>query len=129
MRPLTLAMTSGASRRAVYRLFRDCGQAGLDIGLLSIADHLAVFNGPGDRDRWRALLAVVEQLFRHYFYHYTDTIRPAAILGGRDLMERLNITSGPEIGHVLRAIEEAQAAGDVNTYEEALELARSLIDQ
>jgi hypothetical protein len=45
MRPLLLARQPAVSPRAVYRFFRDTGQAGVDILLHSLADHLATYAG------------------------------------------------------------------------------------
>ena len=128
MRPLHLAQSlreqGRVSRRAVFRYFRDTGEAGLDIALLSLADHLATYDGEGPRARWRAMLVVVQQLFDHYFERYEETVAPPPLLDGADLMAALNLAPGPDIGRLLRRIVEAQATGEVNSKEEALALAR-----
>ncbi len=124
MRPLLLAGAGGApSRRAIYRYFRATQTAGLDIGLLSLADHLATYGGPGPNEVWAQLVAVVTRLFAHYFDHYADTVAPPPLLDGHDLVQHLQIQPGPEIGRLLRLIQEAQAAGDIYSREEALALA------
>jgi hypothetical protein len=41
----------------------------------------------------------------------------------------MGVPEGPQIGRLLEAIREAQAAGEVTTREEALALARCLIDE
>jgi hypothetical protein len=41
-------------------------------------------------------------------------------------MTELGLPEGPEVGRLLEAIREAQAAGEVTTREEALALARRL---
>ncbi|MCI0396345.1 MAG: HDIG domain-containing protein, partial [Chloroflexi bacterium] len=122
-RPLLLAQSGRPGRRAVYRFFRNAGLAGLDIGLLSLADHLGTYGRP-DEAEWPRLLVVVEELYSHYFERYKETIRPALLLDGHTLMEALGLLPGPEIGRLLRLIEEAQAAGEITTREEALRLAR-----
>lgn len=125
MRPLSLINSpKPLSRRAVFRYFRDTQSAGLDIGLLALADHLAAFDGPGELAVWRRLVDVVTVLFRHYFEQFTETIAPPPLLSGRDLMNDLDIPPGPEIGRLLRLIQEAQAAGELSTREEALQFAR-----
>jgi putative nucleotidyltransferase with HDIG domain len=127
MRPLLLANAQGKtpSRRAVYRFYRDTKTAGLDIGLLSLADHLATYDGVGDPAIWLTLVALVGELYRHYFEQYEATIAPRALLNGQELMAALQLKSGPEVGRLLRLIKEAQAAGDITTAEEAIHLARS----
>lgn len=126
MRPLLLLESQGAqpSRRAVYRYFRDIKSAGLDVGLLSLADHLATYDGPGTEQVWQRLVALVAELFRFYFERYEETVAPVPLLNGRDLMQILNLPPGPEIGRLLRLLEEAQAAGQLASREEALAFAR-----
>ena len=53
MRPLHLANSGGhLSRRAVYRYFRATAASGINIALLSLADHLATYNGTGPEKQW-----------------------------------------------------------------------------
>lgn len=125
MRPFLLAQSGRTlSRRAVYRYFRAVGSAGLDITILSLADHLAAHNGPGAAAEWEQLLSVVAQLLDHYFTRYEETVAPPPLVNGRDLITELSLTPGPEIGRLLRLIQEAQAAGELHTREEALALAQ-----
>ncbi len=125
MRPLHLANEAkGPSRRAIFRYFRAAGSAGLDIGLLSLADHLATYNGPGPDTQWTRLLDVVSILFSHYFERHTETVAPPPLIDGRDLINELHITPGIEIGRILRLVQEAQAAGEIIDRAQALNFAR-----
>lgn len=126
MRPLSLLQAQGntPSRRAIYRFFRETHAAGLDIGLLSLADHLATYNGPGDGAQWEELVMLVTRLLGTYFDAYTETIAPLPLVNGHDLITDLQIHPGPEIGRLLRLIEEAQASGQLRTREEAIYFAR-----
>ncbi len=133
MRPLHLATslppTGRISRRAAYRFFRQAADAGLDVSLLTLADHLATFDGAGPPEAWAALRAVVDQLLGHYFERYEETVAPPPLLHGGELMAALKLQPGPQIGRLLRQIEEAQAAGEISTAEEALALARKRLQK
>lgn len=130
MRPLLLANTGRrVSRRAVFRFYRDTGAAGLDICLLALADHLATYKGIGPEEKWQRLLEVTAVLLRHYYEEQTTTIAPPPLLDGSRLISELHLQPGPEIGRLLRHIQEAQAAGDISTVSEALNLARKLQQQ
>lgn len=126
MRPLLLVNAQGArpTRRAVYRFFRDIGPAGLDVGLLALADHLATYDGPGPETTWQHLIQMVGALYHFYFEKYDETVSPPPLLNGHHLMEALDLPPGPEIGRLLRLIKEAQAAGQIETEEEAIRFAR-----
>ena len=127
MRPGQLVKSLPISRRSIYRYFRDCGPAGIDIALLSLADLVGKVVPPVPPDRWRARLQGVRQLLETYFEKRAERLEPLSLVRGEDLMSRLGLAPGPEIGRLLEAIREAQAAGEVSTVEQALELAASLL--
>ena len=122
MRPHHLEK-SGASRRAVYRFFRDLGEAGVDVLLHSLADHLATHGPDLDPARWSRRLELARALLDEYFHRREETVNPPALITGHDVMKALGLEPGPQVGKVLDAVREAQAAGEVRTREEALELA------
>ncbi len=129
MRPLGLASSPQLpSRRAIYRYFLALDSAGLDVVLLSLADHLATHDGPGAPAEWRQLLAVAESLLSTYFEQKQEVVSPARYLSGSEVMALLDIPGGPEVGRILAAVEEAQAAGEVTSREQAEALARQLHD-
>lgn len=122
MRPLSLAQAQGAqpSRRAVYRYFRALNSNGLDVALLALADHLATNDGVGDHVFWEKLVGLTAQLCEFYFQRFEQTVKPTPLVDGRDLIDLLGMEPGPEIGRVLRLIEEGQAAGEITSREAAL---------
>jgi len=115
MWPLHLADQGSVSRRAVYRFFRRSRETGIDIGLLSLADHLATHEGSGVGDNWEALLGVIDRLFDHYFNHYEETIQPPPLINGSYLISEFDLEPGPDVGWLLGVVAEAQAAGDINS--------------
>jgi poly(A) polymerase len=126
LRPGQLSGEGGPpSRRALFRYFRDTGDAALDVLILSLADHLAA-RGPRMRvTSWRNHVAYVNYVMARR--HLEESlVAPVRLVTGRDVMEMLGIGPGPEVGRLLRAIEEAQGAGEIRTREEALALVRRL---
>lgn len=126
MRLMHLSEARPVTRRAIYRYFRDLGDAGVETILLGLADHLAVWGAMLDERHWAARLETAELLLTHYFEHYTQTIAPEPLVSGHDLMERLGLPPGPSIGKLLAELRERQAAGEIRTPEEALVLAEQL---
>jgi len=126
LRPSHLAESGQVTRRAVYRYFRATGDAGVEVVLLALADHLAIWGAALEEVRWARLLEVAETLLTHYFERHAETVAPPPLVTGDDLMAELGLAPGPEIGRLLEAVREAQAAGEVQTREEALALARRL---
>ena len=128
MRPLFLANEGQApSRRAVYRYFRDTGEAGVDICLLSLADMLATYGPSLDQDHWLNLLDTVRVLLDAWWEQQDTIVDPAPVLDGTDLIEDLGLQPGPIVGELLEGLREARASGLIETRAEALDLARQLL--
>lgn len=127
MRPHGLAR-GRLTPRAIYRFFRDLGALGVDLPLLALADTLAVW-GPTLTDAiWIPRLRTAQALWQAFFEAPDRFVRPVPLLRGDDLLA-MGVPPGPQVGRLLEAVREAQAAGEVTTREEALALIRRLLDE
>jgi tRNA nucleotidyltransferase/poly(A) polymerase len=126
MRPGQLEKARPITRRAIYRYFRDTGPVGIDIALLSLADFLGKHQPPPPAAAWTGRVGTTRTLMEAYFEQYASVVQPGAIVDGADVMGRLGIGPGPEIGRLLEAIREAQAAGEILDRDSALALAAQL---
>jgi putative nucleotidyltransferase with HDIG domain len=127
MRPHLLA-EAPLTRRAMYRFFRDTKDYGVDILLLSMADHLATHGSEVDLHNWVERLGLISQMFDVYFSKREEVVAPPPLVKGNDVMRELGLPPGRQIGVILEAIREAQASGEVTTREEALIVARRVLD-
>lgn len=126
LRPAQLSSGDLPSRRALYRFFRDLGGAAPACLLLSLADAAAAA-GPRLRpSRWSGQVAYLSWVLQQAEGLVSDRPRERRLLDGDELMAALGIGPGPQVGRLLRAIEEAVAAGEVSSTAEALEYARSI---
>lgn len=123
LRPLQIAQDGPPTRRALYRYFRDTGEAAVDVLFLSLADHLATVGSRLDWGDWQAHLGLVGYILAQQFAEESPKA-PPRLVTGHDLVTDLGLEPGPVVGRLLEAIREAQAAGEVASREEALELAR-----
>jgi len=142
LRPGNLAANRVITDKAVFRFFRDLGERGVSLLLLCWADHSSylpvrslrrilpltmedpqTFDPKGIRSEQtrKSLyhLQVIGLLLDRYF-NQPETSRPARLLDGKEVMEALGIPSGPAVGRALRALQEAQAEGEVRTKAQAL---------
>jgi poly(A) polymerase len=128
MRPHWLAEMP-LTRRALYRFFRDTKDYGIDILLLSMADHLATHGPDVDQTTWVERLGMIAEMFETYFSQRDTVVAPPPLVNGNDIMQELGLPPGRQIGGILEAIREAQASGEVRTREEALTLAKRMQDE
>lgn len=127
LRPTQLS--SGAAPptdRALARYFRDLGDTATAALVLSIADHMAA-RGPklDGRDFSAHLLYSAYVLDRRR--RTLAAAPPQHLVSGDDLMAELHLPPGPLIGRLLRAVEEAQGAGEIRTREEAMNVAHAAL--
>ncbi|NIS79147.1 MAG: HD domain-containing protein [Anaerolineales bacterium] len=113
-----------ATPRSIYRFFRVTRNAGVEIVLLALADFLGTFATPAPQDAWESHVELGKLLLKAVFTEKDSLLNPPTLLSGSELMQDLGLDPGPEVGKLLEAIREAQAAGEVVSREQALEFAR-----
>ena len=118
--------TELATPRAVYRYFRSAGDVAVDTLYLNMADYLAARGPLLEREEWETYAGRVRFILDTGLAQVLPPAPP--LVNGHDLMELLGLSPGPGVGLLLEAVREAQAAGEVATREDALALARRLLD-
>lgn len=119
LRPTQLSQNALPTRRAVYRYFRDAGEAGLDILFLSLADHLAT-RGPGLIPAgWQEHTRLTEYVISKHL-EQEKLVKPPKLIDGYDIINIFRIPVGLQVGELLEAVREARASGEITTREEAL---------
>jgi poly(A) polymerase len=123
LRPTQMSQNGPPSPRAIYRYFRDTGDAGIDILFLSLADHLAT-RGPNLKlEPWQVHTQLVGYVLTKRFQE-ESVVTPPKLISGHDLIRLFGLSPGPQIGELLEVVCEAQASGELNTREEALSYIR-----
>ena len=110
------------TNRAVYRYFRDAGDVAMDTLYLALADYLGAKGPELAHPDWLEHAKMIAHILD------TGSREPVAVstsrlVNGHDIMSSLRLQPGPHIGALLDAIEEARASGEIETQEQALELA------
>jgi putative nucleotidyltransferase with HDIG domain len=112
------------SRRTIYRFFRDVGSGGVELCLLSLADTWGTYGVTLPQEVWRAELEACRSLLEAYWEKTAEVVSPPRLLSGDDLIQLFGMKPGKEIGRILDAIREAQAAGEITSREQALAFTR-----
>lgn len=116
------------TKRAVYRYFRDMGEAAIATLYFSLADHLAT-RGPNlEKENWDWHVSVVARLIAEHEKAPQPTASPR-LLDGHDLQREFKLLPGHRLGELLEELREAQAAGEITTRQEALDYVKKLLKE
>ena len=114
-----LTVDGDLTRREKYRYFASTGERGIDMILMSLANCLGEKSFSLDDAFWRHALDVSRQLMHSWWEEQTLVIDPERLVDGDELQAHFGIPQGPLIGALLGDLREEQAAGTVNTRDEA----------
>lgn len=117
------------SRQAIYRFFQQAKDAGVAIGLLSLADTLATYGEHLSQENWEMALRITRGLFFAWWELQKAVVSPTPLLNGDDLQNEFGLEPGKQIGQLLDALKEAQAIGKVTDRSEAEAFVRSRVNQ
>lgn len=121
LRPAQMSDKELPTQRAIYRYFRDTGDAGIDILFLALADYLASRGPLVDIEEWKKHCQLINYiLIEHEKQQFK--VLPVKLADGHDLIEIFGLTQGPLIGELLSVVREAQASGELANREEAIAL-------
>jgi poly(A) polymerase len=126
LRPTQLSPRHGTppTRHALYRFFRDLDDAAPACLFLYLADGAAAAGPRLTMDRWQRMVVYVAYVLAEYDKLKQGLPPAKRLVNGNDLMEALSLTPGPQLGELLRAVEEAVGAGEIETREQAIDYAR-----
>jgi poly(A) polymerase len=129
LRPGQLAQSDELpTHRAIYRFFRDTGDAGIDVIFLSLADHLATWGPRLNLDGWRGHTRVAAYMLKQHM-EQASQLASDRLVSGDDLINIFGLKPGPRIGEILENVREAQAARELVSHRAALAYIRALLDR
>ena len=120
------AMASWPTNRAIYRYFRDLGDVAIDNLFLAMSDFLAAKGPELDSLAWHNHVKMIGHIMYTGTQQATVQI-PSRLVSGHDLMEELGLDPGPQLGALLELVEEARAAGEITSRDEALSLVSEVL--
>jgi tRNA nucleotidyltransferase/poly(A) polymerase len=126
MRPLVMANPTPLE---VHRFWWQTRSAGVDSCLLALAEYLGTAGGELNQDEWLIIIERIRFLLEAYFERYHEIVEPIPLVDGNQLMDTLHLKPGPVIGQLIERIREAQAVGEVQTIEDALQIARAHLNR
>ena len=128
LRPTQMSHEELPTRRAIYRYFRDTGDAGIDILYLCLADHLATRGPYLDLTQWLGHVQVVEYVLDKHTEEESLSL-PGKLIDGHDIIKIFGMSPGPKIGQLLEAVKEARADGEVSSRQQAIDYVKRWLDE
>jgi len=121
-----LASAGEFTDRAVFRFLKAAGDEFFEVLLHAHADRLATHHRKAApfRDLARTVSRVLVARRK-----MASRVPRERFLDGNDVMKELGLKPGPQVGEVLRAVEEAVAVGVARNRGEALKVAREALDR
>ena len=113
------------TRRSAWRYLEDTSPYETDTTLFTVADRVAT-RGRNAGPAITAHLGLVEEMLDHCLARRAAG-RPAPLVRGDELMRRLGVAPGPQLGRVLAQLAEDAYAGEVASADDALRRARELL--
>jgi len=110
--------------RDYYLFFNQVDIAGLDLALLALVRQIS------GSDDWtiEKYAKLAENIF-FYWFEKQKIVKPVLLLNGKDLMMNFDLSPGPVIGKLLDRLREEQAAGKIQTQEQALSWVEEQVNQ
>jgi poly(A) polymerase len=121
LRPAQMANGELPTQRAIYRYFRDVGEAGIDVLFLALADYLASRGPLASMEEWRSHCRLMNYILAEHDKQKVKTL-PVKLIDGDDIMDKFDLAPGPLVGRLLAIVNEAHASGELSTRQEALAL-------
>jgi poly(A) polymerase len=122
MWPHLLAEEPSITSKAVRHFLREGGDDAVGILILAYGDGIASISHEGDTSRIKNLGQLILKILSARIEERKSPFK--RVINGDDLINRLGMKPGPQMGEILKRIEEEQQDGRIKNSEEALALAR-----
>lgn len=117
--PSHVAAAPEINDKIYMRLVRKMGNEVIDIIILAMADRLSA-RGAEITDEIVEKNLNSLQLILEFYLKIKDNLKPLPkLLSGDEIMELMDIKPSPELGKIIKALQEAQLSGEITTKEEA----------
>ena len=127
--PSSLMCEQDVNEKAMMRYLRKLNDNVIDNIVLAKADRLSARGEVITDEMIENNISNLDKLQNFYFESLEKLTPLPKLVDGNELMERFNLTQSPLLGNIIAAIHDAQLDGDVTTKEQALDLAKKLIDK
>jgi poly(A) polymerase len=128
LRPTNMMQEDGKwpTNRAIHRYFREVEDVAVDTLYLCLADYLGAKGPELSHTEWLDHARMIGYIL-HLGTQTAVSPKSSRLINGHELMAHFQLQPGPHVGSLLEQIEEARAAGEIETQEQALNLAAAML--
>jgi poly(A) polymerase len=126
MRPFFLYSADNLTSKGKHRFFREVEESTADVCLTAGADMLSTVELNGRSEGADEGIEFLKELIRDRKVEKERTRK--RLVTGEDVMEIFSIPEGPKVGRILKQVKAAQAAGEVSTYQEAIDYIEEILE-
>lgn len=123
LRALNLFNVEDRQEEHLYRFFRATGPEAIGILLISYADISSAKGPISPPGRDEEFLKFLQELVAYYYKEYYPAVNMPELIKGRDLMAKLQMKPGPQMGELLKEIREEQLRGLLKNRQDAFAFA------
>ena len=118
--PSSLISAPDVTDKAYLKFYRKMEGYVIDVIILAMADRLSARGEKVTEEMVNHNITNLTKLLNDYLATYKDIKPLEKLIDGKEIMELLQIKQSPKLGKIIKALNEAQISGDVNTKEEAI---------
>lgn len=124
--PSGMISSPDVTEKAVMKFYRKMDGYVIDVIILAMADRLSALGEKITEKIVSDNINALTNLLNNYLELRKDIKPLEKLLDGHEIMEILQINQGPQLGEIVKALNEAQISGIVNTKHEAVEFVKKL---
>lgn len=118
--PSSLVSAPEVQDKAFLKFYRKLDGYVIDVIILAMADRLSARGEKVTEEMVNNNISSLTKLLNEYINNYKNMKPLEKLIDGKEIMELLNIKQGPQLGEIIKTLNEAQIASDVTTKEEAI---------
>ena len=127
MYPTAVVSSPELSEKVMLRYVRKSEDNAIDNILIAQADRLSARGPEITDDIVEENITGLNKLLEFYL-NSRETLKPLPkLLDGNEIMKIFNITPSPKLGEIIKALNEAQISGDVETKEDAINFINTIL--
>ena len=124
--PAGVVTAEDANEKAYLRFYRKMGDEVIDLIAIAYADRHSALGPDITKEMFEKNINGLEKLLKRYFEEKNKLAPLPKLLDGKEIMDILKIPQSPQLGKIIKSLQEAQISSIVTTKDEAIKFIQDL---